>query len=246
MRFENLFGFLMLSFIFGVIEWALAILAVGVTTSMMEDKKFGKDDSRMFFNFFAFSIFMSFFLMIGFMIHVIIGLVMLLLILYIPNWFFSSNGYDLYGGFGAYSFAIIDRFKEIIVVDGNSAAVQAANAHAKEHGINNFKAVNDSCENFLEKKLSLEQAKRVTHLIVNPSRAGMSPNVLKAISPASLSCLKELHYISCSPPTFARDALSLMRFGLTLTDLVPFDMFPQTDHVEVGAKFINNSVSPQS
>ena len=154
---------------------------------------------------------------------------------------FQKNGdvlLDLYGGFGAYSFAVLDRFKEIIVVDGNSAAVQAANAHAKEHGINHLKAVNDSCENFLEKKLSLEQAKRVTHLIVNPSRTGMSPDVLKAISPASFPSLKELHYISCSPPTFARDALSLMRFGLTLTDLVPFDMFPQTDHVEVGAKFM--------
>jgi|YelNatPaOPRAMG01_1025707.scaffolds.fasta_scaffold12639_1 hypothetical protein len=100
MRFENLFSILMLSFIFGVIEWALAILAVGVTTSMMmENKKFGKEDSRIFFNFFAFSIFMAFFLMIGFEINVIVGLIMLLLILYIPNWFVTSNACDLYGGF---------------------------------------------------------------------------------------------------------------------------------------------------
>ncbi len=100
MRFENVFSILMLSFIFGVIEWALALLAVGITTSMMmENKKFGKEDSRMFFNFFAFSIFMSFFLMIGFEINVILGLVILLLILYVPNWFVTSNACDLYGGF---------------------------------------------------------------------------------------------------------------------------------------------------
>jgi hypothetical protein len=100
MRFENLFSILMLSFIFGVIEWALAILAVGVTTSMMmENKKFGKEDSRIFFNFFAFSIFMAFFLMIGFEINVIVGLIMLLLILYIPTWCVTSTACDLYGGF---------------------------------------------------------------------------------------------------------------------------------------------------
>ncbi len=95
--FESLF---MLSFIFGVIEWALAIVAVGVTTSMMiENKRFGKEDSRTYFNFFAFSTFMAFFLMIGFTINVIIGLILLLLILYVPNWFVSSKACDLYGGF---------------------------------------------------------------------------------------------------------------------------------------------------
>jgi len=42
---------------------------------------------------------MAFFLMIGFEINVIVGLIMLLLILYIPNWFVTSNACDLYGGF---------------------------------------------------------------------------------------------------------------------------------------------------
>lgn len=100
MEFESFLGLVMLSFIFGVIEWALAFLAVGVTTFMMENKKFEKTDSRMFFNFFAFSIFMAFFLVIGFLIHPIIGLVVLLLVLYIPNWFLQSNACDLYAGFG--------------------------------------------------------------------------------------------------------------------------------------------------
>jgi 23S rRNA (uracil1939-C5)-methyltransferase len=144
---------------------------------------------------------------------------------------------DLYGGFGAYSFAAKDRFKEIIVVDGNGAAIKAANEHAKEHGINHLRAYADSCENFLEKKLSRATSQRITHLIVNPSRTGMSSDVLKALALESFPRLKELHYISCSPPTFARDSLSLFASGFALTDLVPFDMFPQTDHVEIAAKF---------
>ncbi|HEU24009.1 MAG: hypothetical protein C0176_06170 [Mesoaciditoga sp.] len=97
---DILISTMMISFVFGVIEWALAILAIAITTSMiMEEKRLWKEDLRMFFNFFAFSIFMSFFLMVGFEINVILGLVMLLLILYVPNWFVASNACDLYGGF---------------------------------------------------------------------------------------------------------------------------------------------------
>ena len=144
---------------------------------------------------------------------------------------------DLYGGFGAYSFAAKDRFQEIFVVDGNAAAIKAADEHGKEHSVNHLKAFADTCEHFLEKKLSLETSRRITHVIVNPSRTGMSADVLKSLAPESFPSLKELHYISCSPPTFARDTLSLIRAGFDLTDLVPFDMFPQTDHVEIAAKF---------
>ncbi len=145
---------------------------------------------------------------------------------------------DLYGGFGAYSFAVKDIFKEIIVVDGNPAAIQAAHAHAVDHGITHLIAVNESCETYLEKRMPLETANRITHLIVNPSRTGMSVDVIKSISLETLPLLQELHYISCSPPTFARDALSLIGSGLTLTEVVPFDMFPQTDHVELVGKFM--------
>ncbi|BBJ28442.1 hypothetical protein [Athalassotoga saccharophila] len=99
-EFNGLILIMMVSFIFGVIEWALAILAVSIMTSiMMGEKRLWKEELRVFFNFFAFSIFMSFFLMIGFEINVILGLVMLLLILYVPNWFVASNACDLYGGF---------------------------------------------------------------------------------------------------------------------------------------------------
>lgn len=144
---------------------------------------------------------------------------------------------DLYGGFGAYSFAAAARFHEIKVIDGNQSAIAAANRHASETGAPLLKAFAETCENFLERKLAPETANRVTHMIVNPSRTGMSSQVIKAIYPAVLPQLKELHYISCSPSTFARDAVSLLNQGYRLTSIVPFDMFPQTDHVELVAKF---------
>lgn len=144
---------------------------------------------------------------------------------------------DLYSGFGAYSFDLAGRFKKIFIVDGNSAAIKTANDHAKKIGVSHLEAHADMCENFLEAKLPTEMAPRVTHVITNPSRSGMSPRVIRLLEPSKLPNLKELHYVSCNPETLCRDIKLLLTHGLVLTSIQPFDMFPQTDHVEVVAKF---------
>lgn len=140
---------------------------------------------------------------------------------------------DLYGGFGAYSFHVRRRFKDIVVVDGNKAAIAAMSQHAKRIGASNMKGVADFCEHFLESALPAATAERVTHIIVNPSRTGMSQPVRRRLSREAFPSLRAVHYVSCSPATFARDAKDLLRAGLTLASLEPFDMFPHADHVEV-------------
>jgi 23S rRNA (uracil1939-C5)-methyltransferase len=144
---------------------------------------------------------------------------------------------DLYSGFGAYSFEVAQKFKKIFVVDGNSAAIKTANEHAKSSGLAHVEGHADFCENFLEHKLPPDMALRVTHVIVNPARAGMSPRVIRRLEPAKLPNLKELHYVSCNPETLCRDIKLLLTHGLNLTSIQPYDMFPQTEHVEVVAKF---------
>jgi 23S rRNA (uracil1939-C5)-methyltransferase len=42
-----------------------------------------------------------------------------------------------------------------------------------------------------------------------------------------------LVYVSCDPPTLARDARRLLDAGYTLDSLRAFDLFPETPHVEV-------------
>ena len=39
-------------------------------------------------------------------------------------------------------------------------------------------------------------------------------------------------YVSCNPATMARDIKNLLAGGYSLAATVPFDMFPQTGHVE--------------
>jgi tRNA/tmRNA/rRNA uracil-C5-methylase (TrmA/RlmC/RlmD family) len=46
--------------------------------------------------------------------------------------------------------------------------------------------------------------------------------------------------VSCNPQTLFRDLEILMKAGYTTTALQPFDMFPQTRHVECVAVLIRS------
>ena len=66
-------------------------------------------------------------------------------------------------------------------------------------------------------------------MIVDPPRSGLSrlvrDNILR-LSPHILA------YVSCDPSTLARDARRLNEGGYTLRRITPFDLFPQTYHIE--------------
>ena len=66
-------------------------------------------------------------------------------------------------------------------------------------------------------------------VILDPPRAGLEKLAMKAllgIHPQAIA------YVSCDPATLARDAKLLIDAGYNLDRVKPFDLFPQTAHIE--------------
>jgi 23S rRNA (uracil1939-C5)-methyltransferase len=66
-------------------------------------------------------------------------------------------------------------------------------------------------------------------LIVDPPRAGLDHATMDSV--LSLG-VKDIVYVSCDPATLARDARRLCEGGYQLKQVTPFDLFPQTYHIE--------------
>jgi 23S rRNA (uracil1939-C5)-methyltransferase len=64
---------------------------------------------------------------------------------------------------------------------------------------------------------------------LDPPRKGCDEVTLGAIAAARVPAL---WYLSCDPATLARDSKFLVAKGYRLAAVQPFDMFPQTGHVE--------------
>jgi 23S rRNA (uracil1939-C5)-methyltransferase len=66
-------------------------------------------------------------------------------------------------------------------------------------------------------------------VVLNPPRAGIDATVARALN-ASAPLPRAIVYVSCDPATLARDVSRLSHFAVT--HVAPYDMFPQTAHVE--------------
>ena len=71
-------------------------------------------------------------------------------------------------------------------------------------------------------------------MILDPPRTGVSKPAIQALG--RLAAPRAI-YVSCDPPTMARDAARMLAGGYRLTSLRAFDLFPNTPHVECVAVF---------
>lgn len=144
---------------------------------------------------------------------------------------------DLFSGVGLFAIGLAARGSRVIAVEGDpvSGADLAGNAAEwREH----LRVVRASVEDFLQSPPG--DAPDV--VIVDPPRTGLSSSALTRLlawssAPASSNSPQRLVYVSCDPPTLARDASKILAAGYGLTSIEAFDLFPNTPHVETLAVF---------
>jgi 23S rRNA (uracil1939-C5)-methyltransferase len=137
---------------------------------------------------------------------------------------------DLYCGAGTFAIFFASRGAEVVGVEENPAAVREARENAA------LNAVNDRvrfAEGRVEGAVAHADGKRALAeaeiVFLDPPRKGSDEATLDAIANANVP---NLWYLSCNPATLARDLAYLARRGYALGVVQPFDMFPQTGHVE--------------
>lgn len=139
---------------------------------------------------------------------------------------------DAYCGVGTLSLYFARHCKKIIGVECVPEAIKDAHENAKLNSIHNATFICAYSEDYIKNIQSIDL------IILNPPRKGCEKSLLEAIKKIRP---KKIIYISCNPSTLARD-LAILHADeeYTIEMIQPFDMFPQTAHVECLVKLVLN------
>jgi len=132
---------------------------------------------------------------------------------------------ELYAGIGNFGLAIAREGALVTFVEGNASALADARYNARVNHIGRCRFRSESAEAFLAGAAPGEY----DLVLMDPPRTGLSKEAL-----AGLVHLKagRILYLSCDPPTLARDLRAMQEAGYRVTRLQGYDMFPQTMHIE--------------
>ena len=146
----------------------------------------------------------------------------------------SDTLLDLYCGAGSIGLSMADGCLELIGIEIVESAVECAKLNAVRCGIRNasfYAGDAGNTERLLERAEAIRGEKIAPDVVIlDPPRAGCDEALLRHIA-TSLSPRK-IVYISCNPQTLARDVALLAPLGYATDEVIPFDLFPCTGHVE--------------
>ena len=160
---------------------------------------------------------------------------------------------DAYSGGGLLTAMIAKKAKRVYGIELEAEASRCADSLKEKNSLKNMTNICGYVEENLSEVLKKEKGEKL-RLILDPPRAGIARSVLKALLESGIP---RLTIISCNPATLARDlgiltgrlvekegelvknpAYAELADGETLAGyyevekLQPYDMFPQTKHVE--------------
>ena len=144
----------------------------------------------------------------------------------------SSLLVDAYCGGGLFSLSAAKHFKKVVGIEISREGFEWARANASINRIENAEFFLGNASSIFDE---LESQDEDFSLVIDPPRRGCDQDFLEqalAFKP------NKIIYVSCDPATQARDAKILVDGGYKITEVQPFDLFPQTRHVENIVTFI--------
>ena len=143
------------------------------------------------------------------------------------------------GGAGLFALAGAARFERVVGVETCASSVDGARRNAAANDICNAEFITgDAARIFAEVPFAGVE----TAVVLDPPRAGCDAHFIEQLirfGPSSIV------YVSCGPDTQARDLRLLLDAGYELHKLQPFDLFPQTRHIETVAT-LRRSLAPEA
>jgi len=132
---------------------------------------------------------------------------------------------DCYCGSGLFCLSGADKFEQSVGIEISESSIDWAMRNAEANGIDNCRFIaGDAAKIFDE--VAYDPAK--TAVVIDPPRKGSTPEFLNQLIeylPARVV------YVSCNPATQIRD-LELLKEHYQIERITPFDLFPQTRHLE--------------
>ena len=140
---------------------------------------------------------------------------------------FDGEIVELYSGVGLLTAQLAMRLKSahITAVEIVPEATKDADALMRNLAIDNVVNVCADAAKYVEE---IEPSENPRVLILDPPRKGCDERVLEVANKAGFA---KILYISCNPQTLARD-LKTLSSTYKIEYIRPYDMFPQTRHVE--------------
>jgi 23S rRNA (uracil1939-C5)-methyltransferase len=134
---------------------------------------------------------------------------------------------DLYCGVGAITFYLATRARQVFGVEESANAILDAKLNIRLNGYHNVRFFAEPAAAGMRR---LTEALPAVDLVtVNPPRKGADEATRAAIAAAAPP---RIVYVSCEPTTLARDLDWFAAHGWRTERVDPFDMLPQTEHVE--------------
>ncbi len=148
----------------------------------------------------------------------------------------NSTLVDLYSGVGTFGLLNSDIFSQVILVENVPPAVEAMQINIKNNNIQNAKYYCLDAKHF--KRVEINNPTNIStdknlFIVTDPPRVGMDQKTIDRINELSP---KVVVYISCNPKQLAKDILKFKNYEIN--SLALFDMFPQTNHMEVVLEFV--------